>query len=163
MFERRFAVEKEVEFDTGHRVPLHESKCKNPHGHRYRVIARVTGPLKSTGSETGMVVDFGHIKELLTTRVHDRFDHAFVVQDSDTALKTFLLSEYGSDAEVAGGLGLHHADWRIVVVPFAPTAENMAEDIYDDLEPLVAQMGPGVELEWVRVYETPTGVAQYPA
>src|SRR5690606_39195677 len=113
-----FRVTKEIEFDTGHRVPLHESKCRNPHGHRYKVKANVVGPLKSAGSESGMVVDFGYIKRLLTTDVHDRFDHAFVVQSTDTDLCAFLLD----------------STWNVVLVDFAPTAENMAAAIYRDLE-----------------------------
>lgn len=32
----RFSCTRRLEFDAGHRVPLHESKCKNPHGHRGR-------------------------------------------------------------------------------------------------------------------------------
>jgi|SRR5690606_13568880 len=141
-----FRVTKEVEFDTGHRVPLHESKCRNLHGHRYKVKANVVGPLKSAGSETGMVVDFGYIKRLLTTDVHDVYDHAFVVQSTDTDLCAFLLD----------------STWNVVVVDFAPTAENMAAAIYKDLAPKVAQMGQDVFLESIEVYETPTSVAVYP-
>jgi 6-pyruvoyltetrahydropterin/6-carboxytetrahydropterin synthase len=141
-----FRVTKEVEFDTGHRVPLHESKCRNPHGHRYKVKAHVVGPLKAAGSESGMVVDFGYIKRLLTAEVHDRFDHAFVVQGSDTDLCNFLLD----------------SDWQVVVVDFPPTAENMAHDIYSSLVDKVALMGQDVFLEAIEVYETPTSVAVYP-
>jgi 6-pyruvoyltetrahydropterin/6-carboxytetrahydropterin synthase len=141
-----FRVTKEIEFDTGHRVPLHESKCRNPHGHRYKVKANVVGPLKSAGSESGMVVDFGYIKRLLTSEVHDRFDHAFVVQDSDKELRDFLLS----------------GSWHVVIVQFPPTAENMAADIYNDLAPQIMQMGEDVFLESIEVYETPTSVAVYP-
>jgi 6-pyruvoyltetrahydropterin/6-carboxytetrahydropterin synthase len=141
-----FRVTKEIEFDTGHRVPLHESKCRNPHGHRYKVKANVVGPIKSAGSETGMVVDFGYIKRLLTTDVHDVYDHGFVVQSTDTDLCNFLLD----------------SDWNVVVVEFAPTAENLAKEIYDNLAAKVMAMGPDVFLESIEVYETPTSVAVYP-
>lgn len=158
--ERRFLVIKEIEFDAGHRVPLHESKCKNPHGHRYKVKAAVSGPLKAVGSETGMVVDFGRIKQLLTTRVHDKYDHGFIVQESDTALRTFLTGNYSDGCGIDPDL--NHSEWNVTVVNDAPTAENLAEWIYMDLWTLVEQMGPGVVLEYIDVYETPTSVARFP-
>jgi len=144
---QRFRVTKEIEFDAGHRVPLHDSKCRNPHGHRYKVKANVTGPLQSAGSSSGMVVDFGHIKKLLTSNVHDRFDHGFIVQGSDEPLVEFLLA----------------SDWNVIVVDFPPTAEELARDIFDDLRELISGMGPGVVLESIEVFETPTSVAVYPA
>jgi 6-pyruvoyltetrahydropterin/6-carboxytetrahydropterin synthase len=155
---QRFLVTKEVEFDAGHRVPLHESKCKNPHGHRYKVKAHVSGPLKTAGSESGMVVDFGRIKQLLTTRVHDKYDHGFIVQDIDETLRAFLLNEYsGDDGE------LLHADWNVTVVDYPPTAENLAAEIFRDLVEKIAEMGPDVQLEFIEVWETPTSVAGFPA
>jgi 6-pyruvoyltetrahydropterin/6-carboxytetrahydropterin synthase len=38
-------VTKIVEWDMGHRVPNHKSKCRNPHGHRYRLEVTIGGPL----------------------------------------------------------------------------------------------------------------------
>ena len=38
-------ISKEVQFDAGHRVPNHASKCKNPHGHRYRVVVHCAGEI----------------------------------------------------------------------------------------------------------------------
>ena len=73
-----YTISKEIQFDAGHRVPLHTSKCKNPHGHRYRVVAFLEGELITSGPETGMVRDFSHVKQALTEFVHDVFDHGFV-------------------------------------------------------------------------------------
>ena len=112
-----FQVQKEVEFDAGHRVPLHASKCRNPHGHRYRVRATVEGTLRQSGSSTGMVVDFGDLKALLTERVHDRYDHGFVVWEDDFALRTCLTDAAAPE------------QWKVIVEPWHPTAENMAKAI----------------------------------
>lgn len=149
----RFLVQKEIEFDAGHRVPDHASKCFNPHGHRYRVVVGISGPLQTEGSENGMVVDFGAIKEKLTSEVHDVFDHGFIVHERDSAmlaaLNTFDL----------------HASKRskTIVVPWVPTAENMAYAIFHHLYPLFLktnEFGTSmVYLEYVQVYETPTSMA----
>lgn len=143
-----FRVTKEVEFDAGHRVPLHDSKCRNPHGHRYKVAVTVEGPLAEHGSSTGMVVDFAHIKALLTREVHDRYDHGFIVYEGDDEVLGFL-----ADSDASG--------WKVIHVPWHPTAENMARDIYDTLCDAVSGMADGVRLVDVQVWETPTSVAWY--
>lgn len=143
-------VSKYVEFDAGHRVPSHASKCRNPHGHRYRVVAHVAGPiLEPTGaSDDGMVVDFGTIKQLLTEHVHDVYDHAFVVWEHDPSMIAALA--VGSDQD--------GTEWRVVVVPFVPTAENLAQHTYDVL---ATHMPAPLRLHHVDIYETPTSVASY--
>jgi len=134
-----FIIQKEIEFDAGHRVPLHESKCKNPHGHRYKVEVGILGDLITEGPETGMVRDFGDVKEILTKFVHDVYDHGFILWEGDEEIIQLF----------------HRMQWKTVVVPFYPTAECLARSIYEDLND---------ELEglmFVRVWETPTSMAEY--
>lgn len=138
-------VSKYVEMDTGHRVPMHASKCSNPHGHRYRVTAYVEGPILSPrgAEDDGMVVDFGVIKALLNEYVHDVFDHAFVVWEHDTVLRDFLVEQ----------------GWHTVVVPFVPTAECFAEHVFGVLDTALALRG--LRLVGVDVQETPSSVASF--
>jgi 6-pyruvoyltetrahydropterin/6-carboxytetrahydropterin synthase len=139
----QFIVEKEVQFDAGHRVPNHKSKCCNPHGHRYRVVVGVSGDLVSSegASDQGMVMDFGDIKALLTAYVHDVYDHGFMVYMEDITMR-----------ELASLV----PTFKWVYVAFIPTAENLARSIYDNL----AQYLSG--LAYVKVWETPTSMAMYP-
>jgi len=137
----QFIVSKEIEFDAGHRVPLHESKCRNPHGHRYKVVAHVAGALHERGSATGMVMDFSDIKLALTELVHDVFDHGFIVHAEDTIMRDAL--ECGQE-------------WKVIVVEWTPTAEEMARAIYEILRRHIGG------LVAVDVYETPTSKATYP-
>lgn len=139
-----FAVTKEIQFDAGHRVPMHASKCRNPHGHRYRVVACLTGALQQEGSSTGMVLDFGDIKTALTEKVHDVFDHGFIVKTTD------------DDMVEALNKGKLHLGWKVIYVPFDPTAENLAKHFYDILDSEL------LGVEYVEVWETPTSMARYP-
>src|SRR5262245_56527683 len=77
----RYYISKEVQFDAGHRVPNHDSKCRNPHGHRYRVEAWLTGDLVTTpgAPDEGMLMDFGALKKILMREIHDKLDHGFIV------------------------------------------------------------------------------------
>lgn len=48
-------------FEAAHRLPEHPGKCKNLHGHTYTFEVRVLGPIQP---ETGMLVDFGQLKQV---------------------------------------------------------------------------------------------------
>jgi 6-pyruvoyltetrahydropterin/6-carboxytetrahydropterin synthase len=143
-------VSKEVEFDTGHRVPDHGSKCRHPHGHRYRVRATCAGPIiaEAGAADNGMVVDFGDLKGWLTEHIHDVLDHAFVVYEGDDTMRTALAA--GDDA------------WRVVVVPFIPTAENLAAWCWQQLSTVIEEHWRGtLRLTLIEVWETPTSLATY--
>jgi 6-pyruvoyltetrahydropterin/6-carboxytetrahydropterin synthase len=141
-------ISKEVEFDAGHRVPNHVSKCRNPHGHRYRVRVKCQGPIVEDAArpDFGMLVDFGDLKRLMTVFIHDPLDHAMVIHKDDTDLWTAM-----------EGHG-----WKVVNFPYVPTAENMARWCWDQLDDEIrALFGFELSLVEVAVWETPTSVAYY--
>ena len=139
-------VTKWIEFDAGHRIPFHDSKCRHLHGHRYRVEATLRGPIqKGQQSQSGMVLDFGHIKAILTAEVHDKYDHRFLFWTNDAAMPFLNI-----DIEALG----------IVLINFIPTAENLAQDIFVRTAPLFNEKyGTDLHLVRIRVYETPTSFA----
>lgn len=141
-------VSKSIEFDAGHRVPMHASKCRNPHGHRYKVTAYVEGPILSARGEAddGMVVDFGAIKGVLTEQVHDVLDHGFMVWAQDDELLAWF-----KEPDVDPG-------WKFTVMRDVPTAENLAVWCYSAVRPFLP--APLV-LRAIEVYETPTSIARY--
>lgn len=101
-------VERYIDIDAGHRVARHESKCRNLHGHRYRLTVQIAGPIRDDESpEHGMVIDFARVKEALTV-LHDEWDHRFLIGADDPLL-----------AAMNGLEGL-------VVLDVQPTAENLA-------------------------------------
>jgi 6-pyruvoyltetrahydropterin/6-carboxytetrahydropterin synthase len=140
-------ITKIVEWDMGHRVPNHKSKCRNPHGHRYRLELTVGGSLvEVTGdSSEGMVLDFGDIKKHMMEVVHDVLDHGFMVYEHDPLLTAFF-EEHCDE------------DFRFIKVPFIPTAENITVWCYDQLRP---RFGDDLRIVNVRVFETPNSWADY--
>lgn len=149
-----YIINKEIEFDAGHRVPLHASKCRNPHGHRYRVVAYIEGELITSGPESGMVRDFSIVKELLTERVHDVYDHGFIVHEIDYPMIAAFKATW---TKVDGAYKTYtNEGWKVIVVPFIPTAECLAKAIFDDLK---ANGLP--TLMRIDVWETPTSCASY--
>ncbi len=59
-------------FSAGHYLPYHEGACKNQHGHNYKLEVEVSAKINK---ETGMVMDFGKIDEIVDLYVIRILDH----------------------------------------------------------------------------------------
>lgn len=144
-------LSKEVEFDMGHRVPEHGSKCRNPHGHRYRVRATCSGTIvdEPGAADGGMLVDFGDLKRWMTERIHDPLDHGFAFREDDP---------------IGAALRDVMPDAKLIRLPFIPTAENLAAWCWGALEPLVVEHWRGnLTLVSIELWETPTSKVTYSA
>ena len=143
-------IRRYVETDPGHRVPNHKSKCQHMHGHRYRFEAEIEGDVVETSgvSEEGMLMDFSDVSSILMTHVHDVIDHAFVVYEGDMLAR--------SACELMG------EGHRTVVVPFIPTAENLAKWAFEQVEPHIkTSYGNKLRLVAMHVRETPKSTASW--
>jgi len=76
-------VTKEFTFEAGHHLPNYCGQCQNPHGHSYRLQVTMTGLVNPT---TGMVVDFGKIKEETQRLILQYLDHSYL---NDVRLEGF--------------------------------------------------------------------------
>ncbi|NLT34825.1 MAG: 6-carboxytetrahydropterin synthase QueD [Gaiellales bacterium] len=74
----RTAITKIVSFDAAHRLPDHAGRCRNLHGHTYRLEATVAGAPQETGPGTGMVLDFAELEQTLQRVVVNRLDHTYL-------------------------------------------------------------------------------------
>jgi 6-pyruvoyltetrahydropterin/6-carboxytetrahydropterin synthase len=71
---RRVLVSKEFTFDAAHHLHCYEGKCKNLHGHTYRVIFGLSGFV----DERGLMMDFGDIKEIWKNEIEIFLDHKYL-------------------------------------------------------------------------------------
>ena len=143
-------IRRWVETDTGHRVPNHKSRCKNMHGHRYRWEVELEGEVVTQrgSSDEGMLMDFSDVSEILNKHIHDLVDHAFIV--------------YEGDDEVIAALSQLGSGNRTLVVPFVPTAENLAKWAYEQVEPHIkTSYGNALRLYAFHVRETPKSWATW--
>lgn len=132
-----------LEFDAGHRIPDHKSQCRNLHGHRYAIEITLSGDIIQAehASDNGMVMDFADVKRIARETIVDRWDHAFLVYQGDTAVLDFLNSLPGH---------------KTVVFPTIPTAENMAAEAFRLLKAQYrGTFDHHLQLVKVRLYETP--------
>ena len=167
---RVFEILREIGIDAGHRVPHHASKCKNLHGHRYRVQAICSGALHASGEQQGMVLDFGFLKDEMMAEIDAPCDHGTMLWLGDPLLaeveKAGLLGTSIADLTArAKGPGFVATEWfagKLYLITAVPTAENLAEHWYRRLAPRVAERSGGqATLQAIRVWETPNCSAEY--
>lgn len=142
-------ITKIIEWDMGHRIPNHKSKCKNLHGHRYKLEICLEGDLvdKKGASSEAMVMDFGDVKKIATSEICDLCDHSFMVWQGDKEILDFLKKS---------------RSLKYVVVSFIPTAEEIAKWIFKKLEEKYQdEHKTGLQLHSVKLWETPTSSALY--
>lgn len=120
------------EFSYGHRVVGQGGKCEHLHGHNGVVTFYCVA---DELDNVGRVIDFSFIKSTLCAWLEDNFDHRFLVWEKDV-LKDALAV----------------VDDKIVVVPFNPTAENIASYLLNEVGPKV--LPKGVRLVQVDFQET---------
>ena len=64
-----YTLKTEAAFDSAHFLSGYEGKCKNIHGHRWRVVAEIfSDKLVDSGQERGMLVDFSQFKKVFKRR-----------------------------------------------------------------------------------------------
>lgn len=131
-----------LEFDAGHRIIKHESKCKYLHGHRYK--CEFTFAAEEIDS-IGRVIDFGLIKERLANWIDNNLDHNVILSEEDRAL--------GEDiAQIT--------QQKIYYLKYNPTAENIARHLLLDICPNLFSDKDGAKCIKVKVYETPNCFAE---
>ena len=111
----KFSVIRKHEIHTGHRVYGHQGKCRNLHGHSYVFHFHCSSDKLN---DLGMVIDFGIIKHTLCQWLEDNYDHRMILWEQDPY-----------------ALQLAQIDPSVVIVPYNPTAENIAEYVLTKVAP----------------------------
>ena len=82
-------VRRRFEFEAAHRLPNHSGKCKELHGHSYKLFVKVE---RAVDEASGMVIDFSDLKTIVAAAVVARLDHVYVndLIDNPTAERMAL-------------------------------------------------------------------------
>lgn len=131
------------DISCGHRVHGHENKCRGLHGHNYRVTFHCGCPNLDA---VGRIIDFSVIKSKLCMWLEDEWDHKFLLWRDDPVAQA-LASTPRDHREIDEAIN------ALVLVPFNPTAENMAKYLLEVIGPRQLE-GTGVWLVKVEVEET---------
>jgi 6-pyruvoyltetrahydropterin/6-carboxytetrahydropterin synthase len=149
-------ITKEISWDMGHRVPNHKSKCRNPHGHRYKAFITLKGNIiqEKGVSDEGMVIDFSDVRAIANGFIDETLDHGFMVYEKDHPMRRGFknMEEMLPQGEAM----------KIIVVPFIPTAENIARWLFEQLETkFIDTYNTQLTLYKITLWETPTSFVEY--
>ncbi len=129
----RFYITKQFSFEMAHALTDYPGKCRNIHGHSYRLEVTVTGDRIES---SGMVIDFKHLKDLVNRTVVEPLDHFLVLSDrTDDELQRLLKNNYE----------------KVKIVPFQPSTENLLEYMAKMLAP---ELPGNVSISSLRLQET---------
>ncbi|MFT4838151.1 MAG: 6-pyruvoyltetrahydropterin/6-carboxytetrahydropterin synthase [Nonlabens sp.] len=145
---RKVRITKEFTFETGHALYGYDGKCRNVHGHSYKLAVTVIGtPIDELGHvKHGMVIDFGDLKKIIKEEIVDPFDHATVFNKNTPHVELAKeLSDRGHD---------------VILVDYQPTSEMMIIDFADKIQ---KRLPDSISLHHLRLRETETSYAEWHA
>ena len=134
-------IMRRVKFNAAHRLFRHEGKCQFFHGHNYFADFYVTGPETDA---VGRIIDFAQLKSLLKGWIDENWDHGFLLNiEDENGLNAIRMVE----------------PTKYFVLPYNPTAENMARYLLEEVCPGVLNE-LGVQAVKVVIWETEESCAE---
>ena len=146
MMENKIRITKQFSFETAHALYGYDGKCKNIHGHSYKLSVTVIGkPITdSTNVKFGMVIDFGDLKKIVNEEIVDVFDHAIIFNKNTPHLDL--------------GNILKDADHDVLLVDYQPTTEMM---VLDFVEKIQKRLPKNISLHVLKLQETESSYAEW--
>lgn len=142
----KIRITKQFSFETGHALYGYDGKCRNVHGHSYKLSVTVIGnPITDTSHvKWGMVIDFGDLKKIVKEDIEDVFDHATVFNKNTPHI------ELARELETRGH--------NVILVDYQPTSENM---VIDFAERIQKRLPDDIKLHSLKLQETETSYAEW--
>lgn len=139
-------ITKQFNFETGHALYGYDGKCRNVHGHSYKLSVTVIGtPITDTSHvKLGMVIDFGDLKKIVKEEIVDRFDHATVFNKNTPHIE--LANE------------LMQRGHNVILADYQPTSENMVIDFASKIQ---RRLPENIRLHSLKLQETETSFAEW--
>jgi 6-pyruvoyltetrahydropterin/6-carboxytetrahydropterin synthase len=141
----KIRVTKDFNFEMGHALDFHNGKCKHLHGHTYHLSVTILGEPNSDSNQTdsGMVMDFTDLKQIVKSNIIDLYDHSMVLH-KDSKYLTNVDSWPNKE--------------RLHLKYFQPTCENLLHEFVEILQPYFKD---DIILVKVLLQETTTSYAEW--
>tara|TARA_B110000003_G_scaffold271006_1_gene304399 strand:+ start:1223 stop:1672 length:450 start_codon:yes stop_codon:yes gene_type:complete len=139
-------ITKQFSFETGHALYGYDGKCRNIHGHSFKLYVTVIGnPIAdSSHVKYGMVIDFSDLKKIVKEEIVDVFDHATVFNKNTPHVELAKeLSDRGHN---------------VLLVNYQPTSEMM---VIDFAEKIKQRLPKQTQLFSLRLQETASSYAEW--
>jgi len=142
----KIRITKMFSFETGHALYGYDGKCRNVHGHSYKLSVTVLGsPITDTSMvKLGMVIDFSDLKAIVKEEIVDLFDHATIFNKNTPHF------ELAQRLKAEG----HH----IILADYQPTSENMVLDFAKKIQ---KRLPESIQLYSLKLQETDSSFAEW--
>ena len=139
-------ITKQFSFETGHALYGYDGKCRNVHGHSYKLSVTVIGtPISQNDNvKFGMVIDFGDLKKIVKSEIVDVFDHATVFNKNTPHVE--LANELSSRGH------------NVLLVDYQPTSEMM---VIDFAQKIKKHLPENIKLFSLKLQETDSSFAEW--
>ena len=139
-------ITKLFTFETGHALYGYDGKCRNVHGHSYKLHVTVIGkPITDPNNvKYGMVIDFSDLKKIVKTHIVNIFDHATVFNKNTPHVE--LAHE------------LKKRGHNILLVDYQPTSEMMLVHFAQIIKEKLPEQ---IQLHALKLQETDSSFAEW--
>lgn len=142
----KIRLTKSFTFETGHALYGYDGKCRNVHGHGYKLSVTIMGePNRDpTHVKHGMVMDFGDLKKIVNQEIVDKYDHAMVFNKNSPHREL--------------GLELQEKGHEVILADFQPTSELLVTHF---AEVIRNRLPENIELHSLKLQETDSSFAEW--
>jgi len=139
-------ITKKFTFEAGHALYGYDGKCKNVHGHSYKLYVTVIGkPISDKDNvKYGMVIDFSDLKAIVKKEVIESFDHSIIFNQNTPHVE--LAKTLKSQGH------------NVLLVNYQPTSEGMIIDIANKINNALPE---NIQLHSLKLQETDTSYSEW--
>ena len=138
-------VTKIFDFETAHALWNYDGKCKNIHGHSYKLTISISGEVINDINhvKNGMIIDFGDLKKIIKKEIVSPFDHCLLLNAN---------TPHVNYAKVENGFS------KMMLCNYQPTAENM---LIDMVKRLLPKLPKHITLKYAKLQETDSSFVEW--
>jgi 6-pyruvoyltetrahydropterin/6-carboxytetrahydropterin synthase len=136
-----YSIEREFNIAIGHSLSKHQGRCKSSHGHNVQILIEVSS---EELNDNNMVMDFSELKDLCNKYI-DPLDHSMLINETETKMIKLLQKQNN----------------RLHIFNDDPTAEYLCKYLFDLIDDDLMENYPGIELNYVVIYENEKSNATY--
>ena len=143
---KKIRITKKFRFEAAHTLYGYDGKCKNIHGHNYKLFVTVIGSPTSDSSNVkfGMVMDFDDLKKIVKSEIIKEFDHSVIFNKNSPHKKL-------ADDLIKNG-------HKVVLADYQPTIEEM---IIDFANKISSKLPVEIKLHSLKLEETETSYSEW--
>ena len=142
----KIRITKKFRFEAAHALYGYDGKCKNIHGHNYKLfVTEVRSPTSdSSNVKFGMVMDFDDLKKIVKAEIIKEFDHSVIFNKNSPHKK--LANDLIKNGH------------KVVLADYQPTIEEM---IIDFANKISSKLPSEIKLHSLKLEETETSYSEW--